>query len=86
MGHIFKNMSLSKGNKAKINKWDYLKLQAFAQQRKLLTKLKCTYGQEKILANKISGREYKQIISKNHIKSNKILRDKPRQGGERLTC
>ena len=57
LSNIFKNMSpKAKEKKAKIDKWDYIKLKAFAQQRKLSANKKAVSEWEKIFANDKSNK------------------------------
>jgi len=46
----------AKEKKAKIDKWDYIKLKAFAQQRKLSANKKAVSEWEKIFANDKSNK------------------------------
>ena len=48
----------AKETKAKIDKWDYIKLKAFAQQRQLSANEKAVSEWEKLFANDNSNKGY----------------------------
>ena len=61
--------------KTKVSKWDIIKLKAFAQQRKLLTRWKDNSEWEKIIANEtidkgLISKIYKQLVQLNTQKTN----------------
>ena len=55
--------------KAKVNKWDYIKLKVFIQQRKLSTKL-CgrSYLQKNISDKELICKMYKELVQLNITK------------------
>ena len=60
----------AKATKAKLNKWDYLKLKAPAEQRKPSKNEKATYRTEKIFAKHLSDKGLISITCKELMQLN----------------
>ena len=69
--YFLEYVSLGKGNKSKINKWNYIKLRSFCIAKKTINQTKRQPAEwEKIFANNISNKEliskiYKELIQLN---------------------
>ena len=73
--------SKAKATKAKINKWDYIKLKSFCSAKETINKMKKQPLEwEKIFANCISNKRliskiYKELVQLNIIKKNNIIKN-----------
>ena len=71
--------------KAKINKWDLIKLKSFCTMKKTISKVKTQLSEwEKIVANKATDKEsiskiYKQLLQLNSRKINDPIKKWPKE-------
>ena len=84
--NFFLYVSSHKGNRAKINKWNYIKLKSFCTEKETINKMKRhPIEWEKIFAHNISDKGLtakidKELIQHNMTKTNSLIKKKMGRG------